>query len=157
MTECLFPLKTKRTAYRDGCRCAECRAVKSEDGKRRPTVRRTCRACGGPRSPKGALCRGCQYSATPLDRVLDKVDVDPDSGCWVFTGNKTMWGYGAIAVGRSMKAVHRVVYAALVGPLVDGMHIDHLCSNRACCNPTHLAQVTAKENVRRSYERGNRK
>lgn len=45
--------------------------------------------------------------------------------------------------------VHRKVYELLVGPIPDGMTIDHLCRNRKCCNPDHLEVVTMRENVLR--------
>jgi hypothetical protein len=37
----------------------------------------------------------------------------------------------------------------LVGPILDGLVIDHLCSVRRCCNPDHLEAVTNAENTRR--------
>jgi hypothetical protein len=45
--------------------------------------------------------------------------------------------------------MHRYAYEALVGPIPDGKQIDHLCRNRACCNPEHLEPVTIQENIRR--------
>lgn len=45
---------------------------------------------------------------------------------------------------------HRISYALHNGPLVEGMEIDHICSNKLCVNPTHLAQVSTSENMRRA-------
>ena len=73
----------------------------------------------------------------------------PDSGCWIFTGPKSR-GYGHIGHQRREVATHRVSYEHHVGPIPAGMQIDHLCRQRACCNPEHLEVVTQRENIHRS-------
>lgn len=45
-----------------------------------------------------------------------------------------------------MLRVHRVVYELLVGPIPEGLQLDHLCRNRVCGNPDHLEPVTNREN-----------
>lgn len=44
---------------------------------------------------------------------------------------------------------HRMAYEELVGPIADGLQIDHLCRVRCCVNPAHLEPVTQAENIRR--------
>jgi hypothetical protein len=44
---------------------------------------------------------------------------------------------------------HQFAYMLTVGPVPDGMELDHLCRNRACCNPSHLEPVDHATNVRR--------
>lgn len=44
---------------------------------------------------------------------------------------------------------HRITYLFYVGPIPDGLELDHLCRVRACCNPDHLEAVTRLVNVRR--------
>ncbi len=82
----------------------------------------------------------------------DRYQVDPNSGCWLFSGSKHKDGYGLVKVdGRTRKA-HRVMYEDLVGPVPPGVELDHLCRTPACINPAHLEPVSHLENVRRGAQ-----
>ncbi|TXH51084.1 MAG: HNH endonuclease [Desulfurellales bacterium] len=92
-------------------------------------------------------------STKDLTRLFSKIAIDPVSGCWNFTATKSIGGYGLFYYGSRQKYVHRIVYAWLVAPLPpfrSGFELDHLCRNRACCNPCHLELVSRKENILRS-------
>ena len=84
------------------------------------------------------------------ERFWEKVDRRGPDECWEWTASRTHRGYGRIRseVGRHAHA-HRVAYELLVGPIPEGLVIDHLCRNRGCVNPAHLEPVTAEENHRR--------
>ena len=83
------------------------------------------------------------------ERFWDKVQCEPNSGCWIWVGNRNERGYGCMKVrGRQMKA-HRVSWMAYRGKIPDGLQIDHLCRVRLCVNPDHMEVVTCKENIRR--------
>ena len=70
--------------------------------------------------------------------------------CWLWTAALNSRGYGSFANGKggSMPA-HRFAYELFVGPIPDGLTIDHLCRIRSCVRPTHLEAVTNLENVMR--------
>ncbi len=91
---------------------------------------------------------------TPVHlRVFRRCIVEAN-GCLTWTGALVRGGYGttqAIYDGRRRNiSTHRAVYIAVVGPVPEGLQLDHLCRNRACCNPAHLEPVTAWENTMRS-------
>ena len=77
--------------------------------------------------------------------------VDESTGCWVWQWCKNRKGYGRVRVDGNARSVsaHRYYYEKLVGPIPDGMEIDHLCKNPSCVNPRHLEPVTMLTNIRR--------
>jgi hypothetical protein len=90
-----------------------------------------------------------------VDRLAEKLELDPETGCMNWTGSLTHNGYGQIGLHRPAGGhmynvrAHRLAYELAHGPIPDGMQIDHLCRNRKCCNPDHLEAVTPIENTRR--------
>ena len=81
-------------------------------------------------------------------RFWAKVQPDPDSGCWVWTAAVAN-RYGQVSIGGKRHRPHRLTYETLVGPIPEGLTIDHLCRNKLCVNPRHLEPVTTGENKRR--------
>lgn len=74
--------------------------------------------------------------------------------CWNWTGYRNRGGYGRYMHQKRMQLAHRVSYELLVGPVPDGLVIDHLCRNPSCVNPDHLEPVTNAENIRRGLAGG---
>jgi hypothetical protein len=85
----------------------------------------------------------------PLD-VAFWSKVHMTDGCWLWTAMLSDDGYGRIAVRRRQRYAHRVAYEQMVGPIPEGMELDHLCRNRRCVRPDHLEPVTHLENIRRA-------
>jgi hypothetical protein len=94
--------------------------------------------------------------AAPFDRFVDKVDI-ADSGCWEWTGWTNGVHYGKFFASTEARKVyaHRWLWEQVVGPIPDGLTIDHLCRNTLCVNPDHLEPVTTGVNTARgtAYER----
>lgn len=81
-------------------------------------------------------------------RFMEKVEIQP-RGCWLWLGHRKESGYGHFSYGKTTIA-HRAAYILLVGPIAEGLQIDHLCRNPSCVNPDHLEPVTPSENQLRA-------
>jgi hypothetical protein len=74
----------------------------------------------------------------------------PDLGrCLIFTNKLTAAGYGRMKIAGRMVLLHRYLFEQRHGPVPVGMHLDHLCRNRACARTEHLQVVTPRENTMR--------
>lgn len=106
-----------------------------------------------------------------IDRFLRRVEFSESTydgtRCLEWTGALTASGYGRFGTtsrGRGLKGVqaHRWLYERWVGPIPDGLVLDHLCHDprecqagndcphRRCVNPLHLAPTTIQANTARS-------
>jgi len=82
-----------------------------------------------------------------LIRFQKKIELDIISGCWLWKAHINHYGYGQFWLDGDHRKSHRVSYEHWNGKIPDGLDLDHLCRNRACCNPQHLEPVTRKENI----------
>lgn len=79
-----------------------------------------------------------------MDRFWSKVDTS--SNCWLWLGGATKTGYGQFRLDGQSRYAHRVAYELAIGPIPDGMEVDHICRVRRCVNPQHLRVATHKQN-----------
>ena len=88
------------------------------------------------------------YSRNFVRRTKAKA-ITNDKGCWLIQSPLDKDGYfiGSFH-GKSVRA-HRKIYEIVMGKILKGLVIDHLCKNRNCCNSEHLEVVTVKINTNR--------
>ena len=92
-------------------------------------------------------------SFEPMERRFwAKVDFNgpnwQSTNCWRWTAS-LRHGYGQVSWRRVPTPAHRVAYQLLVGPIPEGLYIDHLCRNPSCVNPAHMEPVSHRENILR--------
>ncbi len=101
------------------------------------------------RAGGGTRCVDCRSSDEGIRmRLLSWCE--RGDGCWKWTGAFQDGGYGTVQVRGIQMPAHRAAYMVFVGPIPDGMHLDHVCRNRSCINPKHLRPVTPRDNLLRS-------
>ena len=83
------------------------------------------------------------------ERLQRRIEFEPNSGCWLWTGSDNGKGYCQVRWNGPKVSVHILVYELLVGPVSDGLELDHLCRARRCCNPSHLEPVPHTVNILR--------
>jgi len=71
------------------------------------------------------------------------------SPCWVWRGKRSSAGYGALQYKGKWYSVHRLAFEVFNDRvLASDEHVRHLCANRLCLNPEHLAIGTHVQNMR---------
>lgn len=88
-----------------------------------------------------------------LEKIMDKVSPEPNSGCWLWMGALGRDGYGQTSfpyLSKSRRA-HRISWELFRGEIPKGMVLDHLCRVHSCVNPDHLQVVTSAENIKRGF------
>jgi len=72
------------------------------------------------------------------------------NGCWLWVGMVTHDGYPYWGTTKNKSVyAHRFIYEQEIGPIPDGLTLDHLCKTRNCVNPAHMDPCTLQENIAR--------
>ncbi|MFF5973643.1 HNH endonuclease signature motif containing protein [Streptomyces sp. NPDC012769] len=82
---------------------------------------------------------------------LEKLIVGHEGGHWSLASAQNNHGYHKFYYAGGQTYAHVVSYELFVGPVPDGLEVDHLCRATWCCNPAHLEAVTHSVNIRRAY------
>lgn len=91
---------------------------------------------------------------TVLERFLEKVYPEPNTGCWLWGGGKRGPDYGGFSFEGRHEAAHRISYILHHGKIVDDLKVCHTCDVPLCVNPEHLFLCTQKENVEDAVRKG---
>lgn len=83
------------------------------------------------------------------ERFWAKVQRRGYAECWPWSAGRDRDGYGIFWNGRRGVRAHRYAYECEVGPIPEGLVIDHLCDNPPCCNPRHMSPTTNRANILR--------
>lgn len=103
--------------------------------------------------------------------LVARIEPEPMSGCWLWTGGTTDLGYGAfeaakLRYGVPERLVHRILWHVVRGPIPTGLKILHRCDVRPCVNVfrdlflgtqlDNIADMVAKGRRRGNPARGER-
>jgi hypothetical protein len=116
-----------------------------------------------PRWLKHGILLSMPFAQGDIGDRLNKHRLVIESGCWIWTGHINAQGYGIVrdTANRCTKRVHRLAYEFYIGPIAEGLTLDHvchshgtcpggLCIHRRCFNPSHMEPVTREENCARA-------
>lgn len=86
------------------------------------------------------------FSADDIRRFLSKIEIDQETGCWIWKGSVDRKGYARFwARGKNLRG-NRVAVAMFGGSMSGAMHAHHTCFNPCCVNPAHITERTPEEN-----------
>ena len=137
----------KKIAFHTSCTVEGCELPHTSNGlcAKHQTRMNTHGTTDAPRQP------------TTYERLMSKVDKNgpipahaPELGpCWIWTGGLSASGYGSFWAGAELRVQlpHRWMYDHVYG-IEDATNvIDHKCFRRNCVNPSHLREITFKQNI----------
>lgn len=96
-----------------------------------------------------------EISAEEVEKFLTMVSkVATSRGCLLWTGCVNSSGYGAVRINGGACYAHRVAYRVRCGSIDGSRLVMHACDVQRCCNPDHLSQGTAGDNIRDAAAKG---
>lgn len=112
--------------------------------------------------PSGIYKRGKinRSHKDPIERFMNFVEFEPNTGCWLWTGHCEKHGYGLFRVGlksentEGMVQAHRFSYEHFVGTIPEGSNVLHSCDNPPCVNWEHLSIGTQQNNCDDMFLKG---
>ncbi len=73
--------------------------------------------------------------------IQKNMDLDPETGCWIWGGPFTSKGYPILSVKSRRVLVNRAAYTLWIGPIPPKHEVAHTCGNMACVKAEHLKPI----------------
>lgn len=83
-------------------------------------------------------------------KFWDKVQPEPKTGCWLWTGGIGSHGRGEIRISNVRYLAYVLTTRIDRGPAPEGTECSHLCGQARCVNPDHIAYETHAQNMGRT-------
>jgi hypothetical protein len=147
-------------------RCSACLEEKAVSEFIRDTSHRrgfsySCKACkragrgsAVPRCNRPDMWRNQTTDAARRVWLEENSTPEPNTGCWLWLGRESRFGYGMVYTHRAPKGgcrykhAHRLSVEAFHGPIPDGIDVCHTCDTPGCINPAHLFLGDVSTNLR---------
>ncbi|MCA8385310.1 hypothetical protein FOC27_09225 [Burkholderia multivorans] len=87
-------------------------------------------------------------------KIEKRIEIIPESGCWIFMGCLNSKGYGNVGHAGKNRLAHRISLEFHKGIIPAGLLACHRCDVKCCVNPNHIYAGTRSQNAKDALERG---